>query len=267
MTVPHLNALELLGLAANLGCVGIELRNDLGRPLFDGATPTDFGAAARDAGLRILALAEVKAFNANPQDKLETAQSLIKTAGACGAEGVALIPHVAGGEVDRAMQRTALRTALEILQSVLEDHDMMGLIEPLGFTNSSLRFKEDVVAVLDDLNRPACFKIVHDTFHHHLAGGGAVYADLTALVHISGVTDPAPTVAQMTDAQRVLVDADDRLGNITQLRALRFAGYTGPASFEVFAPEIHVMTHPALALAGSLAFITSQFAEVSAERA
>jgi 2-keto-myo-inositol isomerase len=94
-----------------------------------------------------------------------------------------------------------------------------------------------------------------------------MYADLTAIVHISGVTDTRPAVDKMTDSHRVLVDADDRLGNIAQMRALSRAGYTGPVSFEAFAPEIHEMTHPADALAGSIAFITSQMAEVSAGQA
>ena len=35
------------------------------------------------------------------------------------------------------------------------------------------------------------FRLVHDTFHHHLAGEAAIFPELTGLVHISGVDDPA----------------------------------------------------------------------------
>ena len=35
----------------------------------------------------------------------------------------------------------------------------------------------------------------------------------------------------MRDPHRVLVDADDVLGNVAQIRALRRAGYAGPVSF------------------------------------
>lgn len=267
MTVPRSSARNLLDLAAALGCVGIELRNDLGGAIFDGISPAEFGAAAQDAGLRILALAEVKLFNIDPPGKAHVARDLIQTAAACGAEGVALIPWVGETVIDRPAQRDALRVALKVMQPVLEDHGMVGLIEPLGFINSSLRFKEDVVAVLDDLDRPACFRIVHDTFHHHLAGSSAVYPELTGLVHISGISDPVPSTNEMTDAHRVLVDTHDRLGNVAQLRALRAGGYAGPASLEVFAPEIHDIHDPATALAGSLAFITSQLTDHSAVRA
>ncbi|MFT7107223.1 MAG: 2-keto-myo-inositol isomerase [Yoonia sp.] len=264
MTVPRLSARVVLDLAVSLGCAGVELRNDLGKPLFDGADAAEFGASARQAGLRIFALAEVKAFNANPNDNRDAATALIKTAVACGAEGVALIPMVSDKSIPRAEQREALRQALEVLMPILTDYEMVGLIEPLGFFQSSLRHKDDVVAVLDAINRPACFAMIHDTFHHHLAGDTMIYPDMTAILHISGVTDPQPNTNQMTDAYRVLVDGDDRLGNIAQLRSFQAAGFKGPVSFEAFAPAIHDMTDPATALAGSIAFITSQLTETSA---
>lgn len=264
MTVPSASARALLSIAAALGCTGVELRRDLGRPLFDGESGLDFAAAAAVHGQEIWCLAELKAFNENPESKLDQAQELISTAVDCGAGGVALIPAMARGRVDRGDQRSALRRALRLLQPILENHAIRGLIEPLGFANSSLRFKEDLVAVLDEMQRPDCYALIHDTFHHRLAGGGPLYAGLTAIVHISGVTDPSPGIGQLTDAHRVLVDARDRLGTIAQLRDLRTAGYTGPVSFEAFAPEIHEMKDPTAALAGSIAFISSQLAEVSA---
>ena len=264
MTVPRASARKLLDVAETLGCVGVELRNDLGRPLFEGETATAFADAASEKNLRVLALAEVKAFNHEMADKSDAAQALMMTAAACGAQSVALIPKVVEGEVPRDEQRAALRVALKVLQPLCEEHGIAGLIEPLGFSNSSLRFKEDVVAVLDEMQRPLCFALVHDTFHHHLAGEQTFHAELTGIVHISGVVDPACPVDQMTDSHRVLVDANDRLDNIAQLRALQADGYVGPASFEAFAPEIHDMKDPTAAVAGSIAFIASQLAAVSA---
>jgi len=264
MTVRNASARELLSVATALGCVGVELRNDLGRSFFDGEHPRAFAEAAAAKGLRILALAEVKAFNDSPVEKLEMARALIDTAVACNAEAVALIPAVASEALSRRDQQTALRRALGLLQPILESRGIKGLIEPLGFATSTLRFKEDAVRILDEMNRPECFAIVHDTFHHHIAGEAKVCADLTGLVHISGITDPAFAVDQMADAHRVLVDADDRLDNIGQLRLLRAAGYSGPASFEAFAPDIHEMKDPTAALAGSIAFINASLADVTA---
>jgi len=263
MTVPSYAAGHLCDLASTLGCVGVELRNDLEHPLFDGAPAVAMRETATSSGQRILALAEISAFNRDPMNKINLVAELAAKARECGAAAIVLIPHVADKPMDRASQRQALAAALPFLQPVLEENDIIGLIEPLGFANSSLRHKEDVVAVLAEMGTPACFGMIHDTFHHALAGGGAIYPDLTHIVHISGVTDPVPTLSQMTDAHRGLVDAGDRLGTIPQLQMLQAAGYTGPASFEVFAPEVHTMKDPATAVARSIAFITVQMAQAA----
>ena len=59
----------------------------------------------------------------------------------------------------------------------------------------------------------------------------------------------------MRDGHRVLVDADDLLGNVAQIRALLAAGYTGPISYEPFAASIHALVDPKSALAVSMTFI------------
>ena len=80
MTTPKLGWLAFLDLAQSLGCVGVEFRNDFKTPLFDGADPAEVGAAARAAGLRILALAEVKMFNDWSDAKRAEAEALMKIA-------------------------------------------------------------------------------------------------------------------------------------------------------------------------------------------
>jgi 2-keto-myo-inositol isomerase len=82
------------------------------------------------------------------------------------------------------------------------------------------------------------FRLVHDTFHHHLAGEDIFFPNLTGLVHISGVEDADLPVDQMRDGHRVLVGDADRLGNVRQLRELLARGYHGALSFEPFASEI-----------------------------
>jgi 2-keto-myo-inositol isomerase len=93
---------------------------------------------------------------------------------------------------------------------------------------------------------------VHDTFHHHLAGEPELFPALTGLVHISGVTDPEVTVSDMRDPHRVLVDADDRLGNVDQIQALLDQGYTGLFSFEPFAAEVQRLENPSAAISASM---------------
>ena len=102
--------------------------------------------------------------------------------------------------------------------------------------------------------------MVHDTFHHHLAAEGLFYPELTALVHVSGVDDPALGVAEMRDSHRLLVGAADRLGNVAQLRTLLAAGYSGYVSFEPFAAEIAAATDIEQRLAASMAYLSNAVA-------
>lgn len=264
MTVARLNFVELVSLAADLGCVGIEVRNDLPQPLFDGMDPAAAGALIRDKGLRLLAVAEVKRFNDWSVDKAAEALALMKIAQAAGAEAVSLIPRNDNlGNADGERQ-AALRVALTALKPMLEDHGLVGMVEPLGFEICALRYKSEAVAAIEDLGAKGRFKLVHDTFHHTLAHGGDYFPEHTGIVHVSGVTDPAVTVSQMQDAHRVLVTEGDRLGNIAQIAALQGLGWNGPVSFEAFAPEVHGYTDPKARLAASFAFIRDGLARKAA---
>jgi 2-keto-myo-inositol isomerase len=115
-TAPKLGFAAFLDPAAELGCVGIEPRNDLGRPVFDGIEPVRAGEMARERGLRFIGLSEVYPFN-NWNENRRAAARLIETAQAAGAETVSLIPRVHGREGESAERPTTLRAVLaEILR-------------------------------------------------------------------------------------------------------------------------------------------------------
>lgn len=256
MTVPRLGWEAFLGLAADLGCMGVEYRNDLPGPLFGGADPAAVGAAVRAKGLRFLALAEVKMFNDWSDAKAAEAEALMKIAVAAGAEAVSLIPRNDGVATGRGDSRRVTETALREILPMLQAHGLKAMVEPLGFEICSLRYKDILADAIDAVGGVGTCYMVHDTFHHHLAGGGPLFAELTGIVHVSGVKAPV-YVADMRDPHRVLVDADDVLGNVAQIRALRAAGYAGPISFEPFAPEVHALADAAPALKASIEFIES----------
>ncbi|MBY6048786.1 TIM barrel protein [Vannielia litorea] len=264
MTVPRLSYVELLDLAANLGCVGVEVRNDIERPLFDEADPASAGAMARDKGLRLVGLSQVYPFNSWSDTIAIEVRALIATALEAGAETISLIPRNDGTQTGNGERHANLRIALKEIQPMLADAGLVALVEPLGFPRSSLRSKTELVETIDALDAAAQFRIVHDTFHHALAEGGPIYPERTGIVHISGVTDPALGIEKMEDEHRVLVDASDRLGNIEQLRALLAAGYDGPVCYECFSPEVHALGDPEAALRASFEFISSQLAEEAA---
>jgi 2-keto-myo-inositol isomerase len=260
VTMPGLDHRGLFDLARRTGCIGVELRNDLARPLFDGEPGGSVRAAAAARGLRIVGLSQVYPFN-NWSDSVRAAvETLIAEALACGAETISLIPRNDGTGTGAAERRANLRAALAEIGPLIEAAGLVALIEPLGFEMSSLRSKAETVEVIESLGAAGRFRLVHDTFHHHLAGGGPIFAEHTGIVHVSGVVDPSLPVAAMRDAHRVLVDGRDRLGNIDQIAALRAAGYAGPISFEAFAPEVQALADPEPALRASIAHIEQQVA-------
>jgi len=132
-------------------------------------------------------------------------------------------------------------------------------VEPLGFESCALRDKGFVIEDIEAVSGMDRFQLIHDTFHHHLAGGGPVYADHTAIVHISGVAEPLMP-SQMTDAHRMLVDQDDTLGNLDQLRAFQAQRFDGPISMEAFAASVHDFSDPEAQLSRSFTFITQSLA-------
>ena len=256
MTAPRLPWEAFLDLANGLGCVGVEFRNDLPGKLFDGADPAKVGKAVTSRNLRFLALAEVKMFNDWSPAKAAEALALMKIAVAAGAEAISLIPRNDNVATDRKDSFRVTELALRNLLPMLRDHGLKAMVEPLGFAVCSLRYKDILAEAIDAVGgRGTCY-MVHDTFHHALAGFGPIYPDLTGIVHVSGVRDPI-YLDDMRDPHRVLVNGDDMLGNVAQIRALRTAGYAGPISYEPFAPGVHAMGDPKQALAASMEFIRS----------
>lgn len=257
MTVPDLGYAQFLDMAKALGCVGVEVRNDIAQPLFGGLGATVGGEMARGKGLRVIGISQVYPFNAWSDAIREEVDVLIKMAKAAGAETISLIPRNDGIGIGNGERQANLRIALREVLPMLDEADMVALVEPLGFPISSLRYKDETIQAIEQIGGRQRFKLVHDTFHHTLAGGGPIFPEYTGIVHISGVVDSEVPVESMRDHHRVLVDRDDRLGNIEQIATLLEAGYDGAFSYECFAPKTHAMADPESKLRKSFEFIAS----------
>jgi 2-keto-myo-inositol isomerase len=264
MAVPNMRFDAVLSLSAKLGCVGVEFRNDLDVRLFNGEPADAAKEAAKSCGQRILALAEVKAFNELTDDRLPEVRNIIEIAQSSGAEGVSLIPRNGGPKLERQEARARLTGTLAALKPLLDEANLLGFVEPLGFESSTLRLKSEALEAIDEIGGNATFRLIHDTFHHCLSGETELFPNETAIVHVSGVANPALSSAEMQDKDRGLVDNGDQLGNVVQLRALLSRGYKGPISFEPFAPEIHALENPGAAIARSMKFLRTELAVIAA---
>jgi 2-keto-myo-inositol isomerase len=216
--------------AKSLGATQVEIRNDL-PDVVGSTTPEKVREAAEKAGVTIISINALYPFNVWSGDLPTRATALADYARRCGAKALVMCPLNTGEPVsaENAVE------ALKAFRPVLKERGLLGLVEPLRFPISSLRTKKEAIAAIEAVDGRDVYQLVHDTFHHHLAGETEFSPEWTGLVHISGVSDPRVAVAHMLDPHRVLIDETDRLENLAQIRALIAAGYNGPFSFEPFA--------------------------------
>ena len=269
MTAPKASFEELLVLAQHCGCMGGELRNELVSSPMVGCLNASESAAevkvcAKSSVLEIVALAEVANFNHFTEQTRKAARKLCEQASRCGAQGIVLIPANDASNPSLSTRKSQLSRAFSELLPILEYYDLCAFVEPLGFDSSTLRYKSEVVEQIEAMSLSSRFKLVHDTFHHHLAGEQEYFAAHTGVVHVSGVIDTELKPSQMKDCHRVLVNEQDQLSTVHQLAILATDGYQGPISMEVFAPCVHELPNLAEELRDSYDFINSGLAAMVA---
>lgn len=265
MAAPRLSLGDFLALAKKLGITEVEIRNDLtGNAILDGTSPAMVKAAAEATGINIISINALQRFNEWTTAREAEAIQLADYARDCGARALVLVPKNDGTGRANGERQGNLRVALKALAPLLQSRGLIGLVEPLGFEICSLRLKSEAAEAIKATSGQGVFRLVHDTFHHHLAGEVDIFPDMTGLIHVSGVSDRSVSVPDMRDSHRVLVDAADRLDNIGQIRAMKAAGYTGLLSFEPFATEVHALASAEPALRASIDFIRSGVARSAA---
>jgi 2-keto-myo-inositol isomerase len=259
MVAPRLNHVAFFDLTRRLGVDTVEIRNDLaGVALLDGSPAAKVGEAAKARALHVASINALQRFNRWDEQRAGEAATLISACAASGAKALVLCPvNDVNWTPSPAERQAELRKALSGLGPLLAAANVLGFVEPLGFVECSLRLKEEAVEAIEAIGGARQFKLVHDTFHHFVAGEKKLFPQHTGLVHISGVDDPAATAATMRDPHRVLVDAKDRIGNLEQLSALRAGGYRGLISFEPFAASVHASTTIEKDLRASLDFVAA----------
>jgi 2-keto-myo-inositol isomerase len=257
MAAPARGFAAFARLARDLGVTEVEIRNDLpGVAMQDGTSPATIRDAAKAAGVRILTINALQRFEDFDDSRAREAETLAAYAQACGAEALVMCPtNDRNDRRSQAQRDDDLHRALTALRPILAAHGVKGLVEPLGFEECALRLKRTAVDAIDATGGADVFLVLHDTFHHFLAGETEFFPHRTGLVHISGVTDRSVAHADIRDAHRVLVDADDLMDNVGQIRTLLQDGYSGPFSFEPFSEEVRRLPDLAAALRMSMTVV------------
>jgi 2-keto-myo-inositol isomerase len=242
---PELPVSEFLRFAADCGAAHIELRNDLADPsLLGHESPEQINRVCDETGVGLLTVNALQRFN--DADLFESGKrelrGLMETAAGVGCTMIVLCPVNDPADTrSAAQQRTDLVAALREYAPLFDRFGMTGLVEPLGFSICSLRFKAQAIGAIAEAGLSGIYRIVHDTFHHYLSGEQEVFPDQTELIHVSGV-HPGTTREAMTDDDRLFVDGRDVMDNRGQLALLYGQGFGGHLSFEPFSPAVRQLS-------------------------
>ncbi|MCO7614061.1 TIM barrel protein [Pseudomonas chlororaphis] len=257
MVAPRLSLPAFIDLAVTLKADAIEIRNDLaGVEIEDGTPPQRVRELCAAQGIKVLSINALYPFDVWNDERRQQALKLAAYARACGAEGLVMCPLNDRADPRTEAQRSSgLHSALSELAPILRDHGLLGFIEPLGFEECSLRRKRTAVDAIRASGGLDVLRLVHDTFHHHLAGEDEYFPELTGLVHISGVEDRQAPLDSIRDGHRVLVGEADILGNAAQIDTLLSGGYRGYLSFEPFAESVHGRADIQQAIGASMAHL------------
>jgi 2-keto-myo-inositol isomerase len=247
MATPGLDVREFFALARGQGLTDVQIRCQLcSNAIARGVPAADVRSAAAEAGVAISSVNALQRFNEWTPARKAEANKLADYAAACGAKALVLVPVNDGSWPANGERQGNLCVALKGLKPILQSRGLIGLIEPLSFHTSSLRSKKEAAKAIAAVDGQCVFRLLHDTFHHTLAGEGFFSCELTGLVHISSVNDPTFWIYP----DRVLVGSD----NGSQIRALLDGGYRGPFSFELI-EEAHTLDDLARAFAASIGLI------------
>jgi 2-keto-myo-inositol isomerase len=223
----------------------IELRNDLpGGKIIDGYTPEQLKELSKKYGVEILTINALQKFNLGAilPETLKELKKLINLSLSIGCKAIVLCPN--NDVNDKRNPEEIFEETVKALKSfghLFQDSGMQGYLEPLGFEECSLRSIVTAIKAIRESGYPV-YKIVHDTFHHHLGPDTFDIIEndydisFTGLVHISGVECNIP-VEEYRDNHRVLVTAQTK----EQIELLLKLGYAGNISFEPFSKTIQEM--------------------------
>ena len=254
---PSLNLEDFFRFTADLGLSKVELRNDLpGGAVIDDRPPAEVAELARRHGVRILSINALQKFNlessrAKNRTELETMLALSTT---LHVAAIVLCPN--NDTQDRRDARGRMAETVAALKTFGPSFASLGIqgwVEPLGFAESSL----SSLAVAWDAVKASgfdCYRLVYDTFHHHLgpeseqAIDGTSASSRIGLIHVSGV-EAAVSKDRCRDEHRVLPSPSDRTASREQVARLVSLGYAGDISFEPFAADVQRMSRAALAAA------------------
>jgi 2-keto-myo-inositol isomerase len=256
---PQLGLTQFIELAVTVGVSAVEIRNDIeGREFMDGTPAEEVAARLRDAGLKVASVNALQRFNDWSAAREAEARHIVAYAAKLGAPGVVLCPvHNPDHGWNEVDCENNLRFGLKNLRPILIEYGVTGYVEPLGMAGSTMKMQGMAVSAIEDVDGWDAYQLCYDTFQYFRCGDTKLFPERIGLAHMSGIVRNDLSPAELTEPDRGLIDADDRVANISQLKALKTAGYDGFVSMEPFSPSVQQDVALARKLRESLAVVAA----------
>ncbi len=255
---PTLDFEEFIAFTSDTGIRKVELRNDIpGKGIIDSLPPARAREILGKHGVEVLTINALQRFDVESllESNIDELKEMIHIARQIGCRAIVMCPD---NEGNNRYNNDAGRfiTSLKKYAPFLEEAEMQGFIEPLGFNTSSLRSILEAQEILKGTVADT-YRIVLDTFHFFLGKDSVIEMqkqyeiNKIGIVHVSGVrkshdsksngSSGSESRITYSDEDRILPRSDDLLRTREQLDLLFTLGYKGDISFEPFSSSIHRM--------------------------
>ena len=234
--LPEASFTDFIYFAKKLDIHAIEIRNDIKTNLIKENEPIKVREESEKNYIKILYINDLQKFNIWNSERKEELINLCEYAEKANISSIVLVPLNDGSIQSEKDKKKLLEVSLNSINNILQDYNVKGLVEPLGFKQSSLQFKSLAVEIINNLQKNK-LQLVHDTFHHKISNDNNFFSTLTGLVHFSGVFNKFKNI-DLQDDHRSIVDEFDIIDNISQIKKLIKENYNGYFSFEPFSNEL-----------------------------
>lgn len=247
---PSISLDQTIPSVSSLGINNIELRNDLyGAP--DNASILDDIDNSKVKDLLKKNHVSVESINAigntdkreMVDENLQSLTEMLDIAKGLDIKNVIFCPVRSTDDTRSSSQREDDAVAnLQEYSKVLKQYGVNGLLEPLGFTDSTLRTPWGGQKVIEKTGVEN-FKIVADTFHYYLANVNEmdfhekVNPDFIGLVHLSSVI-AKKNRDSLDDQDRYMLDNGDVMNSAKWAKIIEESGYRGLYAFEPFSDDL-----------------------------
>ena len=234
--LPEAPLTDFIHFAKKLDVDAIEIRNDIKTNLINENDPLQVKEECEKNSIKILSINALQKFNIWNSDRKEELIILCEYAQKANISSIVLVPLNDGSIQSEKDKKKLLEVSLNSINNILQDYNVKGLVEPLGFKQSSLQFKSLAVEIINSLQKNK-LQLLHDTFHHKISNDNNFFSTLTGMVHFSGVSNQYYNI-DLQDDHRSIVDEFDIIDNISQIKKLIKENYNGYFSFEPFSNKL-----------------------------